>query len=86
MNFNPILAETEIENIDVKSPLEHQVQKQEVKYSAWQFDKINSMTLYFYKTGELNGSNFVKIPSRPNAILNIEKNDKFCFSYLVYIS
>ena len=37
------------------------------------------MTVYFYKMGELNGSNYVKIPLRSNAILNIENKDKYCF-------
>ena len=55
LNSNQNLTETEISNIDVKSPLEHQIQQQEVKNSGWRFDKINSMTDFFYKTGELNG-------------------------------
>ena len=37
------------------------------------------MIVYFYKTGELNGSIYVKFPLRSNAILNIENNDKCCF-------
>ena len=41
--------------------------------------KKNPMTIYFYKTGESNGSNYVKIPLRTNAVLNIENNDKNCF-------
>ena len=34
------------------------------------------MIVYFYKTDELNGSNYVKFPVRSNALLNIENNDK----------
>ena len=79
MKLNHNLTQTDFENIDVKSPLEHQVQQQEMKDSGWRFDKINSMIIYFYKTGELNGSNYTKIPLRTNAILNIENNDKYCF-------
>ena len=37
------------------------------------------MTICFYKTGEMNGSNYVKMPLRSNAILNIENIDKYCF-------
>ena len=37
------------------------------------------MPIHFYKTGELIGSNFVTIPLRSNAILNIANNDKYCF-------
>ena len=43
------------------------------------FDKNNSMKLYFYKTGDLNGSNYVGIPLRNSAILNIGKKDENFF-------
>ena len=35
----------------------------------------------------MNGSNYVKMPLRSNAILNIENNDKYCFlcSILAYL-
>ena len=58
-----------------------------MKDSGWRFDKINSMTVYFYKTNELNGSKYVKNPLRSNAILDIENNDKYCFlwSILAYL-
>ena len=87
LNINHNLTQTHIDNIDVKSPLEHQIQQQELKDSGWRFDKINSMTVYFYKITELNGSNYVKTPLRSNAILNIENNDKYCFlwSILAYL-
>ena len=44
-----------MDNIDGKSPLEIQIQQHEVKDSGWRFDKINSMTIYFYKSGEMDG-------------------------------
>ena len=58
-----------------------------MKNSGWRFDKISSRTIYFYKTNGMNGSNYVKIPLRSNAILNIENNDKYCFlwSLLAYL-
>ena len=49
-----------------------------MKESGWIFDKFNSMKKSFYKTGELNGTSYVKIPLRSSAILNIQKIDKFC--------
>ena len=76
LNFNHNLTESDLDKIDVRSPLEYQIQQQEMKDSGWIFDKVNSMTVYFHKTGELNGSNYVKIPLRSNAVLNIENNDK----------
>ena len=87
LNINHNLTQTDLENINVVSSLEHQIQQQEMKNSGWRFDKINSMTVYFYKTNELNGSNFVKFPLTSNAILNVENNDKNCFlwSILAYL-
>ena len=58
-DINHNLTQTDTDNIDVRSPLEHQIQQQETKDSCWRFDMINSMTIYFYKTGKLNGSNYV---------------------------
>ena len=43
------------------------------------FHRINSMTLYSYKTAEMNGSGYVKIPLTSSAILNVQNNDKYCF-------
>ena len=47
------------------------------------FDKIISLTIYFYKTQELNGTSYVKIPIRSNAILNIQNDDKYCFIWSI---
>ena len=79
LNFYHKLTETDINNIDIKSHLEHQIQQQEMKDSGWIFDKIMSMTIYFYQTGIMNGSNCIKNPFRSNAILNIENNENYCF-------
>ena len=86
ININHNLTQTDIDKIDVKSPFEHQIQQQEMKYSGWRFDKNNSMSVFFYKIGELNGSNYIKIPLRSNAILNIENNDKYCFIWSILAS
>ena len=85
-NINHNLTESDLDKIDIKSPLERQIQQQEMKDSGWRFDKINPMTIYFYKTGELNGPDYVKIPLRSNAILNIENNDKYCFIWSIFAS
>ena len=83
MNINHNLTETDINNIDVGSPLEYQIQRQEMDVSGWRFHKTNSMTVYFYKTGELNGSNYLKIPLRSIAILNIENKDENYFIWSI---
>ena len=75
LNINQNLTQSDLDKIDIRSPLEHQIQKRELKDSGWSFDKLYSMTIYFYKTNEMNGSNYVKILLRSNAILNDENND-----------
>ena len=51
LNINHSLTESDLDKIDIKSGLEHQIQAQEMKESGWKFDKINSMTACFDKTG-----------------------------------
>ena len=48
LNIKHNLTQSDLDIIDVKSPLEIQIQQQEMKDSGWRFDKINSMILYFY--------------------------------------
>ena len=52
LKINHNLTENDINDIDVKLQLEHQIQIQETKECGWIFDKINSMKIRFYKTGE----------------------------------
>ena len=86
LNINHNLTQSDLDNIDVVSQLDYQILQQEMKESGWRFDKINSMTIYFYQTGIMNGSNYIKIPLRWNAILNVENNDKFCFLWSMIAS
>ena len=83
LTINHNLTESDIDNIDFRSKLEHQIQNQEMKESGWIFDKINSKKISFYKSTELNGTSYVKIPSRSSAILNFQKNDKHCFIWSI---
>ena len=39
LNINHNLTESDIDNIDVRSQLEHQIQNQELEESGWIFDK-----------------------------------------------
>ena len=48
LNNNHNLTQTDISNIDVKPPLEHKIQEQEMKDSGWRLDKTNSITVYFF--------------------------------------
>ena len=86
MNINDNLTESDIHNIDIKSSLEHQIQKFEMKDSGWRLDANNSMTVCFYKTTEMNGSGYVKNPLTKPAILNIENKDEHCFIWSILAS
>ena len=46
--------------VNIYSQLDSQITNQELKDSGWRFNKLISMTIYFYKTKELNGSSYVK--------------------------
>ena len=85
-NINQNLTQSDTDNIDIVSPLGHQKQQLVMRDSGWRFDKVNSMTIYFYKTSEMNGSNYIKIPFRSNAILNVENIDKYCFLWSILAS
>ena len=71
LNLNHNLTESDLDNIDVRSPLDHQIQQQEMKDSGWRFDKINSMIVYFYKTGEMNGKSYNN--NHPNRVSNCKQ-------------
>ena len=53
------------------------------KNVATEFDKINSMTNYFYKIYEVSGSSYVKFRLRSSAVLNIENDDEICFLFSI---
>ena len=83
LKINQILTLRDIEETNIYSQLDSQITNQEMKDSGWRFNKLISMTIYFYKTKELNGSSYVKIPLRSSAILNIENDDKYCFLWSI---
>ena len=78
--INHNLRERDLVKIDIKSPLEYQIQQQEeMKGFGWRFDNKNSKTVSFFKTGETNRRSYVTSPLRSNAILGFENNDNYCF-------
>ena len=83
LKINRTLTLKDIEETNIYSKLDSQITNQEMKDSGWRFNKLISMTIYFYKTKELNGSSYVKIPLRSSAILNIENEDKYCFLWSI---
>ena len=83
LKINHNLTESDLKTINIRWDLDRQIQQQEMKDSGWRFDKVISMTIYFYKTQELNGTNYVKLPIRSNAILSIQNDDKYCFVWCI---
>ena len=78
LKINNELPEDDIDKIDVKSQLEHQIQIQGTKESGWIFAKLNSMKRRLYKTVDINGPSCVKLLLRSNALIIIKNNDKYC--------
>ena len=83
LNINEYLTETDIDNTEFLSQLERQIQNQETKDSGWRFDKTNSMTIQFYESTGLNGSNFVKVFVLFSTNLNFQIGDQFCLLWSV---
>ena len=83
LKINHNLTESDLKKNNISWDLERQTQNLEMKDSGWRFDEIIIMTIYFYKTQELNGSSYVKIPIRTSAILNIQNDDKYCFIWSI---
>ena len=79
MNINRNLRESDIDDIHIETPSEQEIQNHETKGSEWRFQKSISMPIHFYKSTELNGSNFLKISLSFSAILTFQIDDKYCF-------
>ena len=79
LNNNHKITESDNNNIDVKSQIQHQNQIQETTEKVWMFHKINSMKVRIHKTEKLNGSIFVKLPLSSSSLIKIKKDKKYRF-------
>ena len=79
LNDHKNLTETDINKIGNKSPVQHRYREQEANDSGLRFNKVNSITKYFYKLVEKKASNYLKLTLKSSANLNNEKDDIFCF-------
>ena len=77
------LTQSEIDNVNIQWDLEARKQNLEMRESGWVFQRVNSMTISYYNTGNMDGSSYVKIPLRSSAILNIKNDDKYCFLWSI---
>ena len=53
LNISHNLTQSDIDKIDVRSPLRNKINDEEMKDFNWQFYKINSMTVYFYNDSNI---------------------------------
>ena len=85
VNINMVnnLTQSEIDNTNIHWEVEARKQNLEIRESGWHFQRINSMTISFYNTGNMDGSSYVKITLRSSAILKIKNNDKYCFLWSI---
>ena len=60
INIIQSLLQCHIDKIDIQSQLERQTRNQKLKDSCWRFDKKKSVTIYLYKTRDLNASSLKK--------------------------
>ena len=86
LNMTNNLTQSEIDNVDIQWDLEARKQNIEMRESGWDFQRVNSMTISFYNTGNMDGSSYVKIPLRSPAILSIKNDDKYCFLWSILAS
>ena len=83
LNMTNNLTQSEIDNVNIQWDLEAKKQNFEMQESGWVFQRVNSMTISFYNTGNMDGSSYVKLPLRSSAILNIKNDDKYCFLWII---
>ena len=83
LNMTNNLTQSDIDNVDIQWDLEARKQNLEMRDSGWNFQRVNSMTISFYNTGNMDGSSYVKIPLRSSAIVNIKNDDRYCFIWSI---
>ena len=83
LNMTNNLTQSEIDNVDIQWDLEARKQNLEMRESGWRFQRVNSMTICFYNTGNMSGSSYLKVPLRSSIILNLKNDDKYCFLWSI---
>ena len=83
LNMTNTLTQSEIDNVNVQWDLEARKQNLEKQESGWVFQRVNSMTISYYNTGNMDGSSYVKVPLRSSAKVKIKNDDKYCFVWSI---
>ena len=83
LNMTNNLTQSEIDNTNIQWDLEARKQILEMQESGRVFQRVNSMTISYCNTGNMDGSSYVEVPLRSSAVLNIKKDDKYCFLWSI---
>ena len=81
-----ILTRLQLNDIDITTDLDNEIQTRDMEGSGWNVQGINHLKIYFHKTNPINGMTYVEFPIRTNAILNIQNNDTYCFLWSILAS
>ena len=65
------LTQSELDKIIIQCTLEHRIQTIEMRESGWRFQRINTMRISFYKSGNLKCSSSVRVPLRVSVLINV---------------
>ena len=61
MSWIHIVLFSDLGESRVQSEVETKLTNQEIKDSGWRFNKVTSISIWFFRTKELSGSSYVKI-------------------------
>ena len=84
LGFNQTLRKNGFDKIKGGFQLEHQILNRKMEVIGWRLDESNSITIRFHETTDLNGSRYVKFPSRSSTIINIENHCNYCFPWSIF--
>ena len=62
LNMTNNLTQSKIDNVNNQWDLESRIQNLKMKESGWVFQRVNSMKISYFNTGNMNGSSYVKLP------------------------
>ena len=80
------LKRLKLNDLDVMTRLDHEVQRREKLGSGSNLQGNNYLKICFHKTNVLNERTYVKFPITTNSILNIQNYDTYCFLWSILAS
>ena len=83
LSITNTLTQSELYEIIIHWTLENRIQSVEMMESGCIFQRITTMGVALYKSGELKSSSYVKLPLRSSDLINIIIDDKYCFIWSI---